>query len=77
MLGEISTRSIGAKGEKLAEKFLKIENPTTPQLFYIWGHSYEFDAVNGWWDKFEDLLKLLAFKEDVFYGTNMQTLIGK
>jgi hypothetical protein len=61
---------------ELAEDFLRA-NPKTPMLYYIWGHSYELDFVNGYWEKFEDLLKLLAFKDDIFYGTNMQTLIGK
>lgn len=61
---------------ELAEDFLRA-NPKTPMLYYGWGHSYELDFVDGYWEKFEDLLKLLAFKDDIFYGTNMQTLIGK
>ena len=57
----------------LAEQFLTME-PDTPQVFYIWGHSYEFDG-NANWDRFERLLQLLAGKQDIFYGTNVQVLL--
>ena len=57
----------------LAEQFLMME-PDTPQVFYIWGHSYEFDG-NANWDRFERLLQLLAGKQDIFYGTNVQVLL--
>ena len=43
---------------------------TVGWLFYIWGHTYEFDAIDGAWERFEELCRLIADKEDVFYGTN-------
>ena len=58
---------------ELAEAFLKDESDK-PLLFYIWGHSYEFDQ-KGNWARMEDLLALLAGREDVFYGTNGQVLL--
>ncbi len=58
---------------KLGEEFLKLK-PDTPKLFYIWGHSYEFDVFDDW-DKFEDFLKLISGKEDIFYGTNREVLL--
>lgn len=57
----------------LAERFLKME-PEQPQIFYIWGHSYEFEG-NCNWDRFEEFCKLISGKEDIFYGTNKEVLI--
>lgn len=59
---------------QLTDRFLAME-PEKPQLFYIWGHSYEFDAADSWrW--FEGICKRLAGKDDIFYGTNSQVLLG-
>ncbi len=57
----------------LAEKFLELE-PEKPQLFYVWGHSYELDISNIW-DKFEEFLKMMSRKDDIFYGTNREILL--
>lgn len=54
----------------LAEEFLAAK-PDSPQLFYIWGHSYEFDIDNSW-DRFAEFCKLVSGKEDIFYGTNRE-----
>lgn len=59
---------------KLAEDFINLE-PSEPQIYYIWGHSYEFD-VNDTWDKFESFCKLISHKKDIFYGTNKDVLLG-
>ena len=58
---------------RLGEEFIKLQ-PETPKLFYIWGHSFEFDIFNDW-DKFEDFLKLISGREDIFYGTNKEVLL--
>lgn len=58
---------------KLGEEFVKL-NPKEPKLFYIWGHSFEFDIFDDW-AKFEDFLKLISGKDDIFYGTNRQVLL--
>ncbi|HPE95942.1 MAG TPA: polysaccharide deacetylase family protein [Bacillota bacterium] len=57
----------------LGEEFVRLE-PDEPKLFYIWGHSYEFD-IAGTWKQFEDFCKLISGKNDIFYGTNRQTLL--
>ena len=59
---------------ELAEKFINMKNPTKPQLFYIWGHTYEFDYANGGvdWQVIEEFFKLVANKEDIFYCTNKE-----
>lgn len=40
-------------------------------LFYVWGHSYEFDD-NGNWSIIENLAKRLGGREDIWYATNIQ-----
>ena len=57
----------------LAEEFLA-STPDTPSLFYIWGHSYEFDIHNNW-DRFEEFCKMISGKSDIFYGTNKECLL--
>jgi len=47
--------------------------PDSPQLFYVWGHSYEFDIDNSW-DKFEEFLKMVAHRSDIRYATNAEAL---
>lgn len=42
-----------------------------PRLFYIWGHSYEFDRKNNW-EHLEKICTLLSGKEDIWYATNME-----
>ena len=60
----------GDKMIELAEKFLKLKTDK-PSVFYIWGHSYELDIFNTW-EKFEEFLKLISGKKDIFYGTNKE-----
>lgn len=59
---------------KLGEEFINMENTSVPQIFYIWGHAYEFDIHNTW-DKMEEFLKLMSGRDDIFYGTNSQVLL--
>ena len=57
----------------LGEQFLAME-PETPQLFYIWGHSYELDAEDTW-GRFEEFCRIMSGHPDVFYGTNREILL--
>jgi peptidoglycan/xylan/chitin deacetylase (PgdA/CDA1 family) len=59
---------------ELAEAFIKLQ-PSKLQVFYLWGHSYEFD-VNNNWQVIEDFCRLIADREDIFYATNAEALIG-
>lgn len=52
----------------LADKFIN-GAPDTPWLFYVWGHSYEFEA-HGNWDRIEKFCELIANHNDVWYATN-------
>ncbi len=42
-----------------------------PRLFYLWGHSYEFDT-NDNWEHMEKLCRILGGREDTWYATNME-----
>lgn len=62
------------KTEKVVEEFLNLQTDE-PQLLYIWGHSYELDYNESRWQRFENLCKTLANREDIFYGTNKDVLL--
>ena len=42
-----------------------------PRLFYVWGHSYEFNNDNNW-DHLEEICRVLGNREDIWYATNME-----
>lgn len=42
-----------------------------PRLFYLWGHSYEFERDNNW-DHLEAICEKLSGCEDTWYATNME-----
>lgn len=42
-----------------------------PRLFYLWGHSFEFDRDNNW-ELLEDFCKAISNKEDIWYATNIE-----
>ncbi len=41
------------------------------RLFYLWGHSFEFDSKNNW-DHGEEVLKRLSGHDDIWYATNIE-----
>lgn len=63
------------KMRELAEEFVNLK-PDKPQIFYIWGHSYEFDIENSW-TKFDEFCKFISCRDDIFYGTNTEILLAK
>ena len=58
---------------RLGEKFLNM-TADTPQIFYVWGHAYEFDIRNEW-GRFEEFCKMMSGAPDIFYGTNREILL--
>lgn len=59
---------------ELAEEFLAAEaEEGTPMLFYVWGHSYEFDVDDNW-ERMERFCQLISGHSDIFYGTNRECL---
>ena len=59
---------------ELGKKFIELK-PEKPQIFYIWGHTYEMDFESDNWVKMEAFLKLISGHDDIFYGTNKQVLL--
>ena len=56
----------------LADKFLAPGDDL--RLFYVWGHSYEFD-VDRSWAVIEDFCEKLARRDDVWYATNGELVL--
>ncbi len=42
-----------------------------PRLFYLWGHSYEFNNNNNW-ELLEKFCEKIGNRDDVWYATNME-----
>lgn len=61
---------------ELMDKFLNA-NPNgerfwrTPLLFYLWGHSYEFDNDNNW-NVIEEFARKMGNNEEIWYATNIE-----
>lgn len=59
---------------QLAQKLIEMK-PEEPQIFYIWGHSYEQDCSSEHWVRLEEFFKLISGHDDIFYGTNAEVLL--
>lgn len=57
--------------KNLAKKFARDEVSSAPYLFYLWGHSYEFE-VNDNWEVIEDFAKYIGNRADIWYATNIE-----
>lgn len=58
--------------EFFALDFDKLYYPhRTPRLFYIWGHSYEFDKKNNW-EHIEKICEKFAEHDEVWRATNIE-----
>lgn len=58
---------------ELAKRFVEA-TPNTPQIFYVWGHTYEFETDKNW-DVIERFCEYMAGRDDIFYGTNEEILL--
>lgn len=60
--------------EQVADKFINsVESPWFSGLFYIWGHSFEFDNSKEFsWDYIERICKKLSGLKNVWYATNIE-----
>jgi len=56
---------------ELADQFLELKPKYQSQLFYVWGHSYEFD-VNNNWEIIEAFAEKMANRDDIWYCTNIE-----
>ena len=55
----------------LAKEFIELK-PDKPQIFYVWGHTYEFDYSEEKWERIEEFFKLISCHDDILYGTNKE-----
>lgn len=57
----------------MADQFLDIPRRPwdMPWLFYLWGHSYEFDN-NSNWDVIEKFAEKMGGRDDIWYATNIE-----
>lgn len=59
------------------DKFLALDlsqgypNAIYSRLFYIWGHSFEFEN-KGNWDRLEEISQKLGGHDDIWYATNIE-----
>lgn len=59
---------------ELAKQFIESPEPKyywskKPQLFYLWGHSYEFNDEDNW-GIIEEFAEYMGNRDDVWYATN-------
>lgn len=54
---------------ELGKKFLSGGYPLS--LFYVWGHSYEFDRQDNW-NIMEDFCAQMAGQDNIWYAANME-----
>ncbi len=56
----------------LAEAFLEpVQRYDGPLLFYVWGHTYEFDE-RGDWARMEQFMQKMSGHEEVWYAANIE-----
>lgn len=55
---------------ELAQRFFDIKY-RYGKMFYLWGHSYEFND-NDNWNVIEEFCKFVGGREDVWYATNIE-----
>lgn len=56
----------------LAEEFLgPVNRYGSPKLFYLWGHSYEFERDDNW-EIIERFLQFMGRRPNVWYATNIE-----
>ena len=55
----------------LGDEFIAKKVDRDPLMFYLWGHSYEFEG-NDNWDVIEGFLAKIGGKSDIWYATNIE-----
>lgn len=55
----------------LIQEFVEESPKWEPWLFYLWGHSYEFERDNNW-HVIEQFASFTGDKKDIWYATNIQ-----
>ncbi|MCR5771728.1 MAG: polysaccharide deacetylase family protein [Butyrivibrio sp.] len=56
---------------ELAHKFVEENKSLSPMLFYLWGHTYEFEQKDNW-NVIEEFCKYMSGRDDIWYATNIE-----
>lgn len=57
--------------KELTQQFVSGNPERHSWLFYLWGHSYEFEA-NDNWNVMEEFAESIGNRDDIWYATNIQ-----
>lgn len=61
---------------ELCDLFLNKEVKHGSQLFYLWGHSYEFESDNNW-EVIEAFAQKMGGRDEIWYATNMEIYLAQ
>ena len=56
---------------ELINNFVEAKPAKHPKLFYLWGHSFEFEKFNNW-ERIEKICDAISGKDDVWYANNIE-----
>lgn len=56
---------------ELAKRFTSFNMEHNLHMFYVWGHSYEFDQQNNW-DLIERFCEWVGGRDDIWYAANIE-----
>lgn len=56
---------------ELAKTFVENKKMDKPQLFYLWGHTYEFEEKDNW-NVIEEFAEYIGGRDDIWYATNIE-----
>jgi len=57
---------------KMAKRFADVKNRfNNSEMFYLWGHSYEFDDDNNW-NVIEEFAEYVGGRDNIWYATNIE-----
>ena len=57
--------------DELCSRFLADDEKSAPRLFYLWGHAYEFEAMDNW-SVIEAFAERMGGQDGIWYCTNLQ-----
>lgn len=60
-----------ARLKEFTHKFVEESPERAPWLFYLWGHSYEFENDDNW-DVIEAFAEKVGNRSDIWYATNIE-----
>lgn len=57
--------------DEITDRFIELNKTQYLYLFYVWGHSYEFERDKNW-EIIENFSKKIGNKSDIWYATNIE-----